>query len=184
MIEVVFDTNIVIDIEQKRECYKNIIKLLTLEKEGNLKIYIPAIIGSEKTISKEKITNFNEFKKYMKELGFENTEQLKPICYYDLTFYDYCIYAEEKSAKLLEKIHNVLFNKIEFNYGEFCKNRGVDSSEKISKKWGNAIIDALILWSTVYYSKKILVTRDSNFHKHKQKIKKDGMLILNILMKF
>jgi len=171
MIEVVFDTNLVIDVEEKRESYKDILDLLELEKQNKLKIHIPVIIASEKTINTNKITNFKQFKEYMKNLGFKNTELLKPICYFGISFWNYCILAGDEIVKLAKKIHNLLFKNIEFDHGDYCKNRNLHPNDGIQKEWRNAIIDTLILWSAIYYDKKILVTRDGDFHKHKKEIK-------------
>jgi len=172
MKEVVFDTNLVIDVEKKRKGYKDVLDLLKLEKQNKLKIHIPVIIASEKTINTNKITNFKQFREYMKNLGFKNTELLKPICYFGISFWNYCILAGDEIVKLAKEIHEVLFDNIEFDHSEYCKKRGgIEYSKGIQKKWKNAIIDTLILWSAIYYDKKILVTRDDNFHRHKKEIK-------------
>jgi hypothetical protein len=170
MEEVIFDTNLVIDVENKREGYEKIISLLEEEKKANLKIHVPAIVASEKTISGQKITNFNQFKEYMKNLGFKNVELLKPICYLGMCFSNYCILAGEEIVKLPREIHKLLFDRIEFDHQEYCKNRNIDHKLGIQKEWRNALIDTLVLWSAVYYGKNILVTRDGNFHRNKETI--------------
>ena len=173
MIEAIFDTNLVIDVEEKREGYKDIMSLLDLEKKGKVKILIPVIVASEKIIDRDKVKNFYDFKTHMKELGFENTELLKPICYLDMCYLDFSIFGNDKIIQLAKNIHKFLFPNIEFDHKEYCENRYLNPKKAMDEDWKNAIIDSLILWSTAYYKKKILVTRDTNFHKHKYKIKKE-----------
>jgi len=167
MKEVIFDTNLVIDVEKTRNGHKNILSLLKKEQEGKLKIHIPVIVASEKTINGQSITNINQFKIYMNNLGFKNVELLKPICYTNLCFSNYCISPGPKTIKLTKEIHELLFDNIKFDLQEYRKNRNIDHKTKTTKKWSNALIDTLILWSAIWYGKKILITRDSNFHKNK-----------------
>ncbi len=170
MKEVLFDTNLVIDVENKREGYQNILSLLQEESKGNIKIHIPAIVASEKTINGQSITNFNQFKEYVKNLGFENVELLKPICYLGMCFANFSILGGQEIVSLAREIHELLFDKIEFDHQEYCKNRNIDHKTGIQKEWRNALIDTLVLWSAVYYGKKVLITRDGNFHRNKDKI--------------
>ena len=65
MKEVLFDTNLVIDFEKGGDRSESISSLIKTENSGKIKIHIPVIVASEKTIQGQKITNFYIFKQQM-----------------------------------------------------------------------------------------------------------------------
>lgn len=168
MIEAVFDTNLIIDVEEQRIGYQDILELLNLEKQNKIRVYIPVIIASEKLINRKKVSNYKDFINYMRNMGFENTRTLTPPCYLGISYIGYCLIGP---IPLVGKILSKLFPHIESKYKDYCRNRGINQDAKALNKWRNYLIDAIILWSAVNYKKEILVTRDKNFHKHKYMIK-------------
>ena len=49
MKKVTIDTNLIIDVEEKREGYKEIIKIFNLANQNLIEIYFPAPIANEKS---------------------------------------------------------------------------------------------------------------------------------------
>lgn len=171
MLEVVLDTNLIIDLEKKRPGYQDVQKIQYLH-QGLLKICIPAIMATEKTVNGSIVKNYHLFKQYITNLGFVNTEYLRPPSYIDMSYLDYCILSGGYVEELLKEIHSLLFqNKnIEFDHREYCDSRGIDYIAGIQPKWKNAICDSIMLWSAVYYSKPVFITRDQNFHNFAREI--------------
>lgn len=165
MRQITFDTNILIDIEEKRKGYENILKIIEFQNDEEISINIPAIIASEKLLEDKHITNFSKFKGYVESIGLKNIEFTKPMGYVGLSFIDYCIFGGKEIDKLDYDIHKILFPNIEPKYEDFCKNRVIDS-KILNTKWVNAKIDVLIFWCHIYYKKDIFITRDGNFKKH------------------
>ena len=162
MKQITLDTNILIDIEEKRIGHENILKLIEFHNNKKIKINIPAIIASEKLLKNKHITNFSQFKRYVESIDFKDIEFNKPKCYFDLSFFDYCIFGGEEIDKLDYYIHKILFPNIEPKHKDFCKNRGFDS-KILNPKWRNAKIDVLIIWCHIYYKKDVFITRE-NFY--------------------
>jgi|GEM_PF-3647002 len=55
MRQITFDTNILIDIEEKRTGYENILKIIEFQNDEEISINIPAIIASEKLLENKHI---------------------------------------------------------------------------------------------------------------------------------
>jgi hypothetical protein len=73
--------------------------------------------------------------------------------------------------ELERKIQGILFPTIELEYDDFCKKCGLKpDNRKAWRKWVNAKCDVLALWSHIWYSGDIFVTRDQNFHKETKKL--------------
>lgn len=165
MQKITFDTNILIDIEEKREGYEDILKIIELHNNKKITISIPAIIASEKLIEKNKITNFNIFKNYITNLDFKDIDILKPLCYPGLAFLDYCVLAGKTTIELDHKIHRILFPEIELEHTDYCLKRNL-TNDHIYREWKNAKVDVLIMWCHIFYGNDIFITRDNNFKKH------------------
>ena len=84
---------------------------------------------------------------------------------WDVTFWDYSLWADQPMEELARQIHDVLFPLIDFAYAIYLsKNPGMDSNEAYYK-WRNAKSDVFTLWSHIYYGGDVFVTTDKNFHK-------------------
>ena len=167
MINVTLDTNCIIDLEEDRATAPYIRELIRTQEEGNTNLGVPAISASERKPNGKYATNFAEFQQKIAAVGLGNVNILKPIGYWDVTFWDWCLYADKLDpldANLEREIHQSLFPEIEFAY-----------SGEVDKRWRNAKCDVLALWSHIHYGSGIFVTMDSNFH---QKTKKSGLLAL------
>lgn len=171
MISVTIDTNLVIDLEEKRQGWENVQKLIELHSEGKIELNVPAIMASEKFVDSKPVDNFNNFKTFVEQLGFTNVEFLPPILYFGITFLDYHLLASKDMIKLEKEIHNIMFPNIEFEYSEYCKNSGIDINKKpLDKDWLNAKCDVLSIWSHIYHKKGVFITKDTDFHKNKDKL--------------
>jgi rRNA-processing protein FCF1 len=168
MIKITVDTNILIDVEEKRFNYIDVLKLFELDNKKEISLYFPAVIAIEKWIEKKEVDNFNKFINYLKKLGINKPKTLSPLGYLDLFFLDNVTLFDEDGPEfeLADKLKIVLFPEAEETYLKFCeKNNWDPNSEKTYLDYRNISIDALILWCHVYYKNDILLTRDSNFKK-------------------
>ncbi|MBC8358349.1 MAG: hypothetical protein H8E54_05310 [Candidatus Aminicenantes bacterium] len=177
MKKVTLDTNILIDLEEKRKGYKTILKIIELHNKKKLKINIPAIIASEKLLEDKHITNFHQFKDYLKTLGFKDVELTLPIFYVGMCYVNFCVVPGEDEIKLDHDIHKILFPNIESEYREFCANRKFNP-ETIHPKWRRTKVDVQILWCHIFYKKDVLVTRDKNFKRHIDELSSIAKLVI------
>ncbi|MDR3540911.1 MAG: hypothetical protein P4L69_08125 [Desulfosporosinus sp.] len=157
---ITLDTNCLIDVEEERQGYEYVIGLKSLCQQEIIEIAIPAIIASEKKVKNQSITNFDEFKEFLANIGFEGFQLLLPPLFYGLTFWDYSMWASKETEALIIEIHNILFNKsVTFESNDY---------ENLTK-WKNEKCDVLMLWSHIHYQRDFFITRDRNFHKQSKK---------------
>jgi len=169
MIKITLDNNVIVDIENKSHV-ADYEKLLRLHIERKIVLRIPAITASERKPDGTYNSNFNEFKKRIYAIGLSDAEILKPIMYWGISYWDYCLWGGGDLSALDASIHKILFPKIEMDFPNYCKKRGLDEGNTDAwKKWVNAKCDVLSMWCHIYYKGDIFVTRDRNFHKATKK---------------
>jgi len=170
MTNVTLDTNCIIDLEEGRDEAFYIKALVNMHENRRINLRVVAISASERKPGGEFASNFTEFKEKIATVGLAHVEILKPIGHFDITFWDWCLFADDQMVDLERRVHEILFPKIDFDYGEFCRKHGLDpASGKIDKRWLNAKCDVLALWSHIYHGGGIFVTTDHNFHKKSKK---------------
>lgn len=162
MINVTLDTNTIIDLEEKRPAAPYIRALIDMHEDQVINLRVVAISASERKPDGKYASNFDEFKQKIAAVGLEHAEVLKPIAYWDITFWDRCLWAGDQMMDLERKIHEILFPQIEFD-GE------------TDQRWRNAKCDVLALWSHIWHGSGIFVTSDTDFH---QETKKPALLAL------
>jgi hypothetical protein len=162
MLHVTFDTNLLIDIEEKRTGFEKLLEILALHNGDKIRICIPAIAASEKLFDAQHIPNYTLFENYLSNLGIKDSEELMPLAYWDMCFFDHCLFARNELVALDHSIHKILFPNIEPDYGDFRKKRSIPLND-VDSKWRNAKIDVQMLWCHIYHKKDIFITRDNNF---------------------
>ncbi|MBI5071984.1 hypothetical protein HZB93_03810 [Candidatus Falkowbacteria bacterium] len=159
MYKITLDTNCLIDIEERRTGYENILEIYNLHRNKKIQIAVVASSAVDKKISKRPITNFMEFRVWLKNIGFEDIEFLCPICYTNISFMDYSVLSGPELEKLDHEIHAVLFPKLPFE----------GPSPEIRAKWVNAKNDVLIMWAHIWNKRDFFITRDGNFLKNSKR---------------
>jgi len=168
MIRVTLDTNCIIDLEKRAQTARHIRTLMKMHEDGKINLRVVAISASERKRDGTYGSNFAEFKNRIAALGLGSVEILKPLGHFDITYFDWCLFAHDENDPMVElerKIHGILFPEIEFSYAEFCRRNGLDpNSGEVDKRWRNPKCDVLALWSHIYHRGDVFVTRDNNFH--------------------
>lgn len=179
-MNVTLDTNCLIDLENNGANAPDLRVLVALYKNQKISLRISAISASERQANRTYATNFADFRQRTIAIGLAEECILKPMARLDITFLDWCIFADDQMLKLERQIHYVLFPNIEFDYGAFCKARDLDHNQK-NPQWLNAKCDVLALWCHIYYGGDIFVTSDENFHKETKKPRLIGLGARDIL---
>jgi len=170
MINVTLDMNCIVDLEEGSATAPYIRKMIRMHKDRKINLRVVAISASERKPDGTYASNFNEFKERVAGLGLIDVEILKPIAYFGIAFFDYCVFGGGQLSELERKIQEILFPTIEVEYKEFCRKRGLNLNEKeMWRKWVNAKCDVLALWSHIWNGDGIFVTTDNNFHKKTKK---------------
>ena len=171
MTNVTLDTNCIIDLEKASPRATYMKELIQMHKDGKINLRVVAISASERKPDGTYASNFAEFQERVAALGLGQVDILKPIGYFDVSYWDWCLWADEEMLELEQRVHEILFPEIEFSYKEFCRKRGLDpDSGTIDRRWRNAKCDVLALWSHIWHGDGIFVTSDDNFYKEAKKL--------------
>src|SRR5262249_22162446 len=148
MRAVTLDTNCILDFEYPTSNTVYIADLLARHERGEIELRLPAISASERQPGGGLLENFSAFKKRVEAAGLGAVRIIPPICYWGVTFWDFCLLADEAMRELERKIHAALYPNIEFEYANFCRARSIDpSAMPVDRKWRNAKCDVLVAWS-------------------------------------
>jgi hypothetical protein len=164
--KVTLDTNLIIDLEEGRGGCDDILRLIDLNNKGNIEIFIPAIMASEKMIFGQKTKKFQDFLFLLRKLGFDRcindseTYLLKPMAVFDVTFWDWGIFAFDEGLLLEKNIQKILFPNFEFNYQKYCKLNNIEELP-VNKKWINKKCDVAMMWAHIYYGNNVFLTRNT-----------------------
>lgn len=131
------DTNCLIDVEEARSNASSIKDLVSLHGQNGINVAVSAVGASERQRTGGYAKSFAEFQTKLNTIGFNRLELLRPLAYWDICYWDYCIVAAEND-NLEEEIHKVLFPNIEFAWVAYARNRGL-AVESPDKKWRNAM---------------------------------------------
>ena len=159
------DTNCLIAVAESRPEAADVLRLSTAHASGTESAALVAISASERQQSGEALESFDKFKARIASLGLGHLELLKPLAYWDITFWDFSLWSDDTMVQTERKIHEILFPNIEFLWPDFCAARGLaPETTPPDRKWRNAKCDVLAYWSHVHAGRAVFVTSDRNFH--------------------
>lgn len=162
-VRFTLDTNCLIDVEENRPNAPFIREIVARHGKG-INVAVSAIGASERQRSGRYAQNFSEFKDKLTAIGLQDLELLPPLLYWEICFWDHCVWADEKDT-LESQIHAILFPAIEFLWADFAKARGMPvDNPALDKTWHNAKCDVLGLWCHIKHGGGVFVTSDTNFH--------------------
>ncbi len=165
MLTFSLDTNCLIDIAEDRPDSAAIRALAEAHARGDVSVAVAAISASENQKTGERLTNFEQFRARLETLSLGHLEILKPMLYWDIGFWDWAYWVGPEMVALEQKIHQVLFPNVEFQWPDFCAVRGWDpNAHPVDIKWRNAKCDVQALWSHIYHCRNVFVTGDAKFH--------------------
>ncbi len=176
-MNLTFDHNCLIDLELNEGQAEALKFLVDKHNSEKINISVSAISASERLLGNTYAQNFSEFKQRVSHLFQRQVIILKPITYYGVGYYDWCIYNDEGGplSQLEKKIHHVLFPNTKFKWSDHAHSNNVDPNEasdnqdSIWQTWRNKKCDTLTMWCHIYYGNNIFVTMDKNFHKASKK---------------
>ncbi len=155
-MKYVFDTNCIIDLEERREDYPHLVKILSKWRVGDIELGVVAISASEKQKGDLYRNTFKDFENKLENVGLRGVEILLPMAYYGVSYYDHALFCDERMSVLEDKIHKILFPDTPFEMPK--------DDDRKKKIWLNNKCDVQIAWSLIFHKWEILVTRDGDFH--------------------
>lgn len=170
------DTNCIIAIDEGRSEAAAIRALADAHTAGTAHVALVAISASERQRDGGLLETFTQFQDRLSALGLGHLELLMPMFYLDVAYWDWAMWAEDDMEVLERKIHEVLFQGIEFLWADYCAVRGLSLNDTaMAHSWRNAKCDVQALWSHIHHRREVFVTADKNFH---AKTKKPALVSL------
>jgi hypothetical protein len=174
-MRITLDTNCLVDLELKEGAYIDLQKIISSHNLGNIEVSVPGIGASERLKGGTFAKSFTAFQERLRRISPKELHILKPLAYWNISYWDWSILAGEDTVGLERNIHNVLFPEHKFIWSDQAELLGLDSNIAASEdhkefiKWRNRKCDVLGLWCHIFYANDIFVTRDKNFHKKSKK---------------
>ena len=159
------DTNCIVAVAEGRPQATAVVDMAAAHRAGTADVALVAISASERQLGNRKLENFIAFKERVGDLGLGHLRLLEPMFYFDITFWDYCIWSSDEMEQLEQRIHEVLFQTIPFKWLDRAAQLGIDpNAGGVDWKWLNAKCDVQAFWAHTYHQRDVFVTSDANFH--------------------
>ena len=158
------DTNCALAIDEGRAETVFVRALAEAHSSGRASVAIVAISASERQRGGKMLDNYSLFEERMWSLGLGHLEVLLPMCYFDVMFWDSCLWVEPDMAELEGRIQSILFPNIPQDWPAYCQAYGIDPESNLDRRWKNAKCDVQAFWCHAYNKREVFVTSDLNFH--------------------
>jgi hypothetical protein len=129
-------------------------------------VAVVAISASEKQRGGGHIKDFAEFQQRLAALGLSHLVVLRPMFYWDVTFWDWSVWSDGGAMETLERqIHSILFPNVAFSWHDWCRAKGIDPiPEQPGGNWRNCKCDVQAIWTHIHNRRDVFVTSDETFH--------------------
>jgi hypothetical protein len=168
-VKVTLDRNGLINLKNGTGEIESLRRLRDLHMRGSIKLCIPAISASERQRDGTTLDSYSKFEAFLASIGLRGREELMPMCYIDVCYWNHCLLTEPDMERLERQIHEILFPNIEFNYEAYAAQLGQSITPPLHRKWINAKCDVQAMWSHIHHGADIFVTEDGNFRKATKK---------------
>ncbi len=156
-LRITLDTNCLIDLEERRTGYDIIANAIAGAVDRGLSIGVLGISASEKRQKNTAPLGPDELQERLDRHGLGSAEILKPLGFWDVTFWNFCVHGSNETINLHEKIADILFGNSPYRHNE------PNQSDHYRRKHRNQLCDCQSIWAHVIYDCDVFVTNDKNF---------------------
>lgn len=166
MLAFTLDTNCLIAVEEQRPSAVDVQALVARHRAGEVVVRLVATTAAENQRNGKMLSNFQLFQQRLRGVGWGDLDILRPVCVFDLTYWDWCVFGSDTVSDELQRIHTVLFPTAPFEFGQAVPD-GLDTTARAlaERKWRNRQLDALVLHTHIQAGADVFVTSDANFMK-------------------
>ena len=107
-----------------------------------------AITASENPQKRSPPKTWPEFHDLLARIGLADAEILKPMWYWDVTFWDEGLWVDDNMVGLESSVHAILFPSLRMD----------DHSDE--RRWRNAKCDVQMVWTAMWNDVEVLITGD------------------------
>jgi hypothetical protein len=158
------DTNCIIAIERKETAATAVRALADANAAGDAHVAVVAISASERQKPEREISTFTQFQERLAALDLAHLDILRPMMYWDVTFWDWCIWPDDEAKSIEQQLHHILFPSVEFLWQDYCQTHGLDRAAPVAGRWRNSKCDVQAIWTHVHEKRDVFVTSDEKFH--------------------
>jgi len=159
------DSSCIDAIDEGRAEVQFIRMLAEAHTAGKAKVAVIALSAAEKHQFGSYFDDFDAFRDHLAALDLAHLEILKPMPYFDISFPDWCIEADETMQALEKQIHDILFPQSEFTWEDYCEERGIDPSFSPRGDWRKFKCNVQSLWAHIQNKRDVFVSAEDNFYK-------------------
>jgi hypothetical protein len=167
MRKFTLDTNCLIAIDERQPEAASVRTLADAHAAGKASVAVVAMSASEKQQDGVYIKNFEEFRERLAGLDLSHLDILKPMAYWDIGFWDWCLWSGSDMVLLEKQIHTILFPNVAFSWQDYCRANGLDPATspppREYRKWRNRKCDVQAIWSHIHGKRDVFVTSDGKF---------------------
>jgi hypothetical protein len=114
-LKFALDTNCIIELDEQRAHAKELRKLSELARSGQIHLSVLGISASENQKGGGSLPNFSDFTARLTRLDLGHLEVLRPIGFWDVTYWDWSLDCEPADFQILDGIWRVIFPGIPSN---------------------------------------------------------------------
>ena len=159
------DSSCIDAIDEGRAEVKFIRTLADAHTAGKANVAVVALSAAGKHQAGFYFDDFDAFRDYLAAIDLAHLEILKPMAYFDISFQDWCIEADDAMQGLEKRIHDILFRQSQFTWEDYCEEKGMDPAFSPGGNWRKFKCDVQTMWAHIHNKRDVFVTIDDNFHK-------------------
>jgi hypothetical protein len=156
-MKITLDHNCIIDLHRATAIGDKIKEIVANPRYQCFVVNIGASEMLPLGVSPETYSAFDEL---LASVGIADLPRLNPMCVWDMTFWDHCIWADDKMSANSNAIEQILFPS---NAGASATDP--NTGDNLSAKRLNRLCDVHTMWCHIHYGNDVFCTSDRNFHK-------------------
>ena len=159
------DSSCIDAINEGRAEVKFIRMLADAHTAGKAKVAVLALSVAEKRQFGSYFDDLDAFRDHLAAIDLARLEILEPMAYFDISFPECSIKADETAAALEKQIHDILFPQSEFDWPDYADARGLDpDSLSPQGDWRRQKCAVQDMWAHIQNKREVFVTADDEFH--------------------
>jgi hypothetical protein len=159
----------IIAIDESSEAAAFVRTLADAHKAGKANVAVVALSVAERQKTGSYLDDFDAFRDRLAVLDLAHLEILKPMAYFDISFPDRCVEADDAMQAFEKQIHDILFPGCEFTWEDYCDENGIDSSLTPHGPWRECKCGVQLMWAHIHNKRDVFVTADDAFHNSAKK---------------
>lgn len=156
-MNITLDHNCIIDLANRTEVGALI---QTIVASNSNQCFIVNIGASEMRERGVRPDRYDKFEELLAEAGVSHLPRLNPMLIFDVTFWDKCVWADDRMIQISQQIDSVLFGQ---STPVDIPVEDLDST--VGKKWLNRLCDVHSMWCHIHNGNDVFLTSDGNFMK-------------------